>query len=73
VVKKRCRDGVACVSLFTTCLARTLPSVHLVSVVFGTAIPTSPYIFAKCFSYLFAYFFLHNSTLKEDVVPASFF
>ena len=50
---KRCRDGVACV---------------VVSVVFGTAIPTSLYMFGKCFSYLFVYVF---STLKEDVVLAS--
>ena len=26
------------------------------------AIPTSLYIFGKCFSYLFVYFFLYNST-----------
>ena len=38
-------------SPFITCLACTLPSLHLVSVVFGTAIPTSLYIFGKCFSY----------------------
>ena len=44
--------GYLC-SLFTTCLACTLPSVHLVSVVFGTAIPTSLYIFGKYFSYLY--------------------
>ena len=36
-------------SLFTTCLACTLLSVHLVSVLFGIAIPTSLYIFGKCF------------------------
>ena len=42
-------------SLFISCLACTLPSLHLVSVVFGTAIPTSLYIFGKCFSY-FIYF-----------------
>ena len=35
------------------CLACTLPSLYLVSVVFGTAIPTSLYIFGKCFSYLY--------------------
>ena len=33
------------------CLSCTLPSLHLFSVVFGTAIPTSLYIFGKCFSY----------------------
>ena len=49
--KKRCRDGVTCVVLCT------LPSIYLVSVVFGTAIPTSFYIFGKCFSYLFACIF----------------
>ena len=49
---KRCRDGVACV---VSCLACTLASLylHVVSVVFGTAIPTSLYIFGKCFSYLY--------------------
>ena len=46
--KKRCRDGVTCVVLCT------LPSIYLVCVVFGTAIPTSFYIFGKCFSYLFS-------------------
>ena len=46
-----CKDGVTCVVFFITCLACTLPSLHLVSVVFGTAIPTFLYIFGKCFSY----------------------
>ena len=46
-------------SLFISCLACTLPSLHLVSVVFGTAIPTSLYIFGKCFSYLF-YISVHH-------------
>ena len=36
-------------------------SLHLVSVVFGTAIPTSLYIFGKCFIYLFVSFLLYNS------------
>ena len=49
--KKRCRNGVTCVVLCT------LPSMYLVCVVFGTAIPTSFYIFGKCFSYLFACIF----------------
>ena len=48
---KRCRDGVTCVVLCT------LPSIYLVCVVFGTAIPTSFYIFGKCFSYFFACIF----------------
>ena len=47
--RKRCRDGVTCVVL---CVACTLPSIYIVCVVFGTAIPTSLYIFGKCFSYL---------------------
>ena len=42
-MKKRCRDGVTCVVLCT------LPSIYLVCVVFGTAIPTSFYIFGKMF------------------------
>ena len=42
-------------SLCITCLPCTLPSLHLVSVVFGTAIATSLYIFSKCFSYLYNY------------------
>ena len=48
IQKKRCRNGVTCVVLCT------LPSMYLVCVVFGTAIPTSFYIFGNCFSYLFA-------------------
>ena len=44
-MKKRCSDEVTCVVLCT------LPSIYLVCVVFGTAIPTSFYIFGKCFSY----------------------
>ena len=47
IPKKRCRDGVTCVVLCT------LPSIYLVCVVFGTAIPISFYIFGKCFSCLF--------------------
>ena len=41
--KKRCRDGVTCVVLCT------LPSIYLVCVVFGTAIPTSFYILENVF------------------------
>ena len=47
--RKRCRDGVTCVVL---CVACTLPSIYIVCVVFGTAIPTSLHIFGECFSYL---------------------
>ena len=37
----RCRDGYTCTcSLCITCFACTPPSLHLVSVVFGTTIPT---------------------------------
>ena len=46
---KRCRDGVTCVVLCVVC---TLSSIYLV---FGTAIPTSLYIFVKCFSYTLQY------------------
>ena len=35
------------------CFACTLPFLHLVSVVFGTAIPTFLYIFGKCFLYFY--------------------
>ena len=38
--------GVTCVVL---CVACTAPSIYLVYVFFGTAIPTSLYIFGKCF------------------------
>ena len=41
--------------LFVQCLYAL--SLHLVAVVFGTAIPTSLYIFGKCFIYLFVSFF----------------
>ena len=42
-MEKRCRDGVTCVVLCT------LPSIYLVCVVFGTAIPTSFYILENVF------------------------
>ena len=42
-MKKRCRDGVTCVVLCT------LPSIYLVCVVFGTAIPTSFHILENVF------------------------
>ena len=47
------------------CLACSLPSLylHVVSVVFGAAIPTSLYIFG--ISYLFMHFSLYNSTVTE--------
>ena len=45
--KKRCRDGVTCVVLCT------LPSIYLVCVVFGTAIPTSLYILENVFHTLY--------------------
>ena len=51
--KRRCRYEVTCVVFACPVLsACILPSLHLVSVVFGTAIPTSLYIFGKCFLYL---------------------
>ena len=37
--------------LFVECLYAL--SLHLVAVVFGTAIPTAQYIFGKCFIYLY--------------------
>jgi len=44
-------------------------SQHLVSVVFGTAIPTYLNIFGKCFIYLFVSFFLlYNSTPYRRVL-----
>ena len=46
-MKKRCRDGVTCVVLCT------LPSIYLVCVVFGTAIPTSFYILENVFHTFF--------------------
>ena len=67
-MKKRCRDGVTCVVLCT------LPSIYLVCVVFGTAIPTSFYIFGKCFSY-FTCIYVHACTYmyihvrKHDCIP----
>ena len=51
-------------------LACTLPSLYLVSVVFGTAILTSLYIFE--FVHSFIVYTIH-SFLKEDVVLVSFF
>ena len=52
------------------CLACTLSSVYLVSVVFGTAIPTSLYVYTfeeNFFIYLFVHFFLYNSTVTKEV------
>ena len=40
-------------SLFMPCLAHTLSSLHVVSVGSGTAIPTSLYMFEKCFLQLY--------------------
>ena len=40
--------------LCVTCPACTLPSLHLGSVIFGTAIPTSLYIFRKCLLNLYS-------------------
>ena len=42
-------------SVCIICFACILPSLHLVAVVLGTAIPASLYIFGKCFSYLYMY------------------
>ena len=47
--------GFLVYSPFITCLACTLPSLSSFCG-FGTAIPTSLYIFGKCFSYVFVYF-----------------
>ena len=54
--RRRCRDGVICVFLCT------LPSIHLVCVVFGTAIPTSFYILENVFHTSLCAFLLYHST-----------
>ena len=41
--------GMGLVTCVVICVACTLPSIYLVCVVFGTAIPISLYIFGKCF------------------------
>ena len=41
-----------------------MPSIYLVCVVFSTAIPTSLYIFGKCFSYLFVCLLLYHTTIQ---------
>ena len=52
MTEARCRDGVTCVVFVCPALpACTLPSLYLVSVVFGMTIPTSLYILGKCFSH----------------------
>ena len=57
-MKKRCRDGVTCVVLCT------LPSIYLVCVVFGTAIPTSFYILENVFHTFFITIIKgHNSSI----------
>ena len=46
----RCRYGVTCVVfVYRPCLACTPPSLYLVSVLLGTAVPTSLNIFGKRF------------------------
>ena len=70
-MKKRCRDGVTCVVLFT------LPSIYLVCVVFGTAIPTSFYNFWKMFFILVCiYMYVYTCTFcgltKVQVCMTSF-
>ena len=51
--------------LFVQCLYAL--SLHLVAVVFGTAIPTSLDIFGKCFIYLFTW--LHNPLMLDILFP----
>ena len=48
--------------LFVQCLYAL--SLHLVAVVFGTAIPTSLYIFGKCFIYLLYFSMLSMLKVK---------
>ena len=51
---KKCRDGVTCiVCVFAHYHPYTYIHVHVVAVSFGTAIPTSLYIFGECFLYLY--------------------
>ena len=50
-------------SLCMPCLACTLPSLHLVSVVFGTAIPTSLYVFGIR-SYTCICLYVHTAILR---------
>ena len=49
----------------------TRPSIYLVCVVFGTAIPTSLYIFGKCFSYLFVCLFVVPHYHTRDCLSLS--
>ena len=56
--KNECKDGVTCCGLCIACLACILLPLHLVAVVFGTAIPAFLNIFEKCFLYLFVSIFL---------------
>ena len=44
-----------------SCLACILPQLHLVSIVFGMAIPTSSYIFIKSFYTCFTGFSLYST------------
>ena len=61
VQKKRYRDG-----LFVQCLYAL--SLHLVAVVFGTAIPTSLYIFGKCFIYFNIYTFYRKHNCWHSII-----
>ena len=49
-------------------LTCSLPSLYLAAVVFAMAIPTSLYIFGNVIYTCLCPFFLHNRTLKEDIV-----
>ena len=62
-MKKRCRDGVTCVVLCT------LPSIYLVCVVFGTAIPTSFYILENVFHTCILYDCVQVSYIVNLDVP----
>ena len=54
------------IKLCCDCIISTLPSLHLVLMIFGTAIPTSFYIFD-----LFVDFLVYRSILKADVTSES--
>ena len=70
--KKRCRDGVTCVVFYNlSCLYTAIPTPSFCGF-WHCGIPTSFNIFGNVFITCLCTFLLYNTTLKEDVVLASF-
>ena len=58
------KDGVACVVLCVACMQ---PSIYLVCVVFGTAIPTSSTLLENAFHTCLCALLLYQATIQEVI------